>query len=658
MSRGETGLRKWRPPVSKLALISDINKMAEKGDGRSQPVLPRNSDEKDDPLDLLQSESSESESESRKKQSDEKITNKREFKGDGIDKSLSELATNSEGCWGPRTRPRKLGLSQRGSVACVPTSWRDVCVLPSGPWHSLGLTELKKENVKRYPNKNSGNFVTGFDVHSKEAKIKRRERARRFGIKSPDKTSKTEKLSSVILPPGSTIGGHRVRAEAIFILGVDEMSTQDVFNYFKDYDPSSIEWINDTSCNVVWLDPHSAARALFNMSQPQHILPQQVHVLPPQPSPPPVREEQEPEPMEQEEEDDDDDFLDLVSDRETGEQERHRRSTSRSPNPTPSAAPSAHSPPTSSTLGRSMDDNSTMEDDMDMGPVHLSHEEATRTGLPCPEAEKELVMRYATTADKKVFDPSHRSQYYIKYGNPNFGGMKGLISGSLKKKIREGKFVPGQRKRRYGDDDASDDEDRQEYARKRRNHGNGDDSQSHRRMEERDSDDGDSVEMDLRLLTKPVQPRRPMRMYADDLEDQIKAVRNKPAVATPQMTDARERLRMNHPVATSRQGLLAYQASDDNSGNSGNESDTGGGFLTGSIPNLKIMLSNDGNAWDDDDDDEEDDDDEGDDAGAGNEVAPPRGLPDLRSRLKNRHSHPHILDTLPSLSVQVDRDDI
>ena len=26
------------------------------------------------------------------------------------------------------------------------------------------------------------------------------------------------------------------------------MSTQDVFNYFKDYDPSSIEWINDTSC--------------------------------------------------------------------------------------------------------------------------------------------------------------------------------------------------------------------------------------------------------------------------------------------------------------------------------------------------------------------------------------------------------------------------
>ena len=42
-----------------------------------------------------------------------------------------------------------------------------------------------------------------------------------------------------------------------------------------------------------------------------------------------------------------------------------------------------------------------------------------------------VVFWWLLSADKKVFDPSHRSQYYIKYGNPNFGGMKGLISGSL-----------------------------------------------------------------------------------------------------------------------------------------------------------------------------------------------------------------------------------
>ena len=89
-----------------------------------------------------------------------------------------------------------------------------------------------------------------------------------------------------------------------------------------------------------------------------------------------------------------------------------------------------------------------------------------------------------------------------------------------KKKIREGKIVPGQRKRRLGDEDGSDDEERQEYARKRRNHGhwNGE-SERHRRMEERDSD-ADSVEMDLQLVTKSAGPRKMMRMYADDEETQ------------------------------------------------------------------------------------------------------------------------------------------
>ena len=66
----------------------------------------------------------------------------------------------------------------------------------------------------------------------------------------------------------ATRDGAEIRPEALFVKGVDEMSTQDVFSYFKEYDPSFIEWINDTSCNVVWLDPHSAARALLGMSRP------------------------------------------------------------------------------------------------------------------------------------------------------------------------------------------------------------------------------------------------------------------------------------------------------------------------------------------------------------------------------------------------------
>ena len=37
------------------------------------------------------------------------------------------------------------------------------------------------------------------------------------------------------------------------LFGVSEMSTKDVFDYFKDYMPGSIEWIDDVSCKFVKL---------------------------------------------------------------------------------------------------------------------------------------------------------------------------------------------------------------------------------------------------------------------------------------------------------------------------------------------------------------------------------------------------------------------
>lgn len=43
----------------------------------------------------------------------------------------------------------------------------------------------------------------------------------------------------------------RVRLEAIHMTGVDDMSTQDVFGYFKEYPPAHIEWIDDTSCECI-----------------------------------------------------------------------------------------------------------------------------------------------------------------------------------------------------------------------------------------------------------------------------------------------------------------------------------------------------------------------------------------------------------------------
>ena len=39
-----------------------------------------------------------------------------------------------------------------------------------------------------------------------------------------------------------------IREEAIHIRGIDNMTTQDVFHFFKDFNPGSIEWIDETSC--------------------------------------------------------------------------------------------------------------------------------------------------------------------------------------------------------------------------------------------------------------------------------------------------------------------------------------------------------------------------------------------------------------------------
>lgn len=39
-----------------------------------------------------------------------------------------------------------------------------------------------------------------------------------------------------------------IRLNVIHMRGTKEMSTKDVFKYFEDYAPASIEWINDVSC--------------------------------------------------------------------------------------------------------------------------------------------------------------------------------------------------------------------------------------------------------------------------------------------------------------------------------------------------------------------------------------------------------------------------
>ena len=48
----------------------------------------------------------------------------------------------------------------------------------------------------------------------------------------------------------------------------------------------------------------------------------------------------------------------------------------------------------------------------------------------------QIFMRYAKSTDKKIKGAESRSEYYRKYGNPNYNNMRGLISNSKKTKIK------------------------------------------------------------------------------------------------------------------------------------------------------------------------------------------------------------------------------
>ena len=126
---------------------------------------------------------------------------------------------------------------------------------------------------KKYYNSSKG-FVVGLDLASKEA-IKRKEsRAERFGMSSTiaEESSHLDPfleldLKDMEFPQLSDAAFADKRPDALHLHGVSKMSTKDVFEYFKDHGPDTMEWIDDHSCNVVWETESMAKTAMAVMSR-------------------------------------------------------------------------------------------------------------------------------------------------------------------------------------------------------------------------------------------------------------------------------------------------------------------------------------------------------------------------------------------------------
>ncbi|XP_030637301.1 nuclear cap-binding protein subunit 3 isoform X2 [Chanos chanos] len=272
--------------------------------------------------------------------------------------------------------------------------------------------EAIPDGSRRYENK-AGTFITGIDVTSKEAVEKKEKRARRFQFRAEGNLAQRNVvLDREVMKKAIP----KVRLEALHLCGVDDMSTQDVFGYFKEYPPAHIEWIDDTSCNVVWLDDVTSTRALINMSH----MTEQGEVTNSVENKSSGQDHKAPRGcgLDEEEEgevDDDEDDNVLVK------------------------------------RGKSSNDSEGKESDSEEEGEKRAKQENSETDL-LSQAEKEsllrndlrpaskafkgnkLFLRFATQDDKKELGAARRSRYYMKYGNPNYGGMKGILSNSWKRR--------------------------------------------------------------------------------------------------------------------------------------------------------------------------------------------------------------------------------
>ncbi|XP_076346006.1 uncharacterized protein LOC143244727 isoform X2 [Tachypleus tridentatus] len=334
----------------------------------------------------------------------------------------------------------------------------------NGPVVGVNLDSLVKQNIQKYENP-AGAFYTGLDLSSKEVHAKLEKRAQRFGFEiEPQCQTTPEEITSLYKSldiecdasdfnkdqPGKYKG---IRLNAVHIRGVNDMSTQDVFNYFKEYGPASIEWVNDYSCNVVWLDNMGAARALIGCSKPMDLR-EKTEKHQSQTCNIEKKERLKGESSERGEEivymsgdeeddtdDDEENITDKIKEKEEKNVEKQERELIKSKVEKDKAFPDEEK-----TVAGNQKPEPEMSENNSMHTVQSEkNPESTSDKLEIPvppgcwrlgnpdQKARHLLLRFAGKEDRKIQGSEKSSLYYRKYGNPNYGG---IISTSRKRRFR------------------------------------------------------------------------------------------------------------------------------------------------------------------------------------------------------------------------------
>ncbi|CAF1386146.1 unnamed protein product [Adineta steineri] len=172
----------------------------------------------------------------------------------------------------------------------------------------------------------------------------------------------------------SSLSGNS-RPESLYIRGVTNMSTQEIFNCFEEFKPIGIEWVCDHSCNIFWYDTLT----------PIHLL--AIKTIP-------------------------------------GPTISHRRPVNYD------HAMRLNKRKASSLSSNDRENNSA---DVALPPGHWREGSFQKDDKP--ESTIKLYIRYTTLDDRKVRGAENQSEYYRQYGNPNYNNMTGLISRSKKRSL-------------------------------------------------------------------------------------------------------------------------------------------------------------------------------------------------------------------------------
>eukprot|EP00118_Oscarella_pearsei_P028324 m.1878 g.1878 ORF g.1878 m.1878 type:complete len:384 (+) comp7998_c0_seq2:37-1188(+) len=243
-----------------------------------------------------------------------------------------------------------------------------------------------------------GSTYSEHDEAVEESEKKKRERAMRFDIKMEEEgeekevmDAKIERGKTLIAKLSKTVG--KVRQDALFLLGTDKMSTKDVLAIFDIHGPSSVEWINDSSCNVVWDNSSSATDALVSLGK------------------------------------------NIICEVERGSEDAEMPLVTTQEEKNKDDNPTDEEP---KILVEEVSDQSTASSQSDYWRLGPSHKKAAF-----------LIIRRATTGDCKVTGASRHSRYYLLHGNPNIPGQPRGISTKRLRMIRK-------RRRGEGDIDKMD----------------------------------------------------------------------------------------------------------------------------------------------------------------------------------------------------------